>query len=580
VARGKKPSRRPKPKARHKSRAATRPARRREPDLLNDVGAILSSGSPLDLLTMASGLMTVLDPREADPFGERQSLMTLAEFAQTLIEVPNTETSALLAAVGALTQDSLLATRIRKELACRPMPLPEWMGALSRTTVDRVVALADDLGDGENIMLGARIAGRYPLTASAYVDHNLGTVVKDVFVVDEPLETVLTQLSRHSELDADTTMRELDPADARARLTEAIGHGAITYPPYETDTWPAGRPLVEWLCAVLPSGGVGHDRREWAEAELLDIAGRFFGSPQGRPMDGSDSRSLLDSLLWYGTGYSNGDPFRWSPAKVEVLLLDWIPRKIVAKANYLSTAPEVLRAFVRFAHAEVGIPDALTGVTLAAIEDFEPQYQQLIRTPRPQGPAALLASIGALDPEEAVADPAGFWLSDALERAVGGPEALETLDATPLPDEPFDWGGITPDIHAAVDGVLAVIDDKVSSLLGTEYRTACRRLVHRVAVGDPTVFRRTARPEVGAAAACWIVAKANRLFAGPERMLVKDLLAHFGVTGSVSQRARAMLRAGGFEADSHDLHLGSVDLLTSERRQRIIDLRDGDPYDF
>ena len=74
-----------------------------------------------------------------------------------------------------------------------------------------------------------------------------------------------------------------------------------------------------------------------------------------------------------------------------------------------------------------------------------------IRSPRPQGPAALLAAIGALDPD-------GPWdmpLDDDddepwdyqtamlgfLERAVGGPEALAKLDDSPLPDEPFDWTG-------------------------------------------------------------------------------------------------------------------------------------------
>ena len=54
----------------------------------------------------------------------------------------------------------------------------------------------------------------------------------------------------------------------------------------------------------------------------------------------------------------------------------------------------MLRAFVRFAHAESGIEDRLTDETLAAIDDWEPDYQELIRTPRPQGPNALVARDG------------------------------------------------------------------------------------------------------------------------------------------------------------------------------------------
>ena len=38
--------------------------------------------------------------------------------------------------------------------------------------------------------------------------------------------------------------------------------------------------------------------------------------------------------------------------------------------------------------------------TLAAVEELEPEYQETIRSPRLQGPAALLAAAGVLDPEE------------------------------------------------------------------------------------------------------------------------------------------------------------------------------------
>ena len=36
---------------------------------------------------------------------------------------------------------------------------------------------------------------------------------------------------------------------------------------------------------------------------------------------------------------------------MEILLLDWYPRKIVAEPELLMRMPDVLRAFIRFAHA-------------------------------------------------------------------------------------------------------------------------------------------------------------------------------------------------------------------------------------
>src|SRR6478736_3940510 len=74
---------------------------------------------------------------------------------------------------------------------------------------------------------------------------------------------------------------------------------------------------------------------------------------------------------------------------------------------------------------------------------------------------------------------------------VGGDDVLEALDDSPLPDEPFDWTGIAEDIAPRVREVLEMVDRCCHDLLGVEYRTACRRVLARAAVGDPKAFRRT-----------------------------------------------------------------------------------------
>ena len=102
------------------------------------------------------------------------------------------------------------------------------------------------------------------------------------------------------------------------------------FPPLETETWPASRPLTEWLVRLLPEGGTGYVRPKWSEAGKNKLAKRFFGSEFGKPLDDDDHRDLLDQFLWFGTDYGPGDPLRWSPVAVEILLADWIPRKIVA----------------------------------------------------------------------------------------------------------------------------------------------------------------------------------------------------------------------------------------------------------
>ncbi|ORW00284.1 DUF6398 domain-containing protein [Mycobacterium kyorinense] len=266
---------------------------------------------------------------------------------------------------------------------------------------------------------------------------------------------------------------------------------------------------------------------------------------------------------------------------MEILLDDWIPRKIVAPPEYLAKAPDLLRAFIRFAHAEIGLRADLTDETLAAIDDWEPRYQQTIRSPRPQGPAALLAALG-IDTEDMADEP--FDAEESFEESllawlaltVGDHDQLDQLDDTPLPDEPFRWEGISDDVTARCEEVLALTDRCCEEILDVEYRTACRRLLARIAVREPEFFRRRGRAETAAAALVWIVGKANDLFEqGTGGIQVRDLMSHFGLEqSSVARRAATMLRAGGFDDDTYTVRLGSPDYLIAPRRRRIIKMRD------
>ena len=92
--------------------------------------------------------------------------------------------------------------------------------------------------------------------------------------------------------------------------------------------------------------------------------------------------------MLFGTNYAGGDPWRWSPVNIEMLLADWIPRKIMALAAELRGLPTVLRSFVAFCHAERSIPMHLTQESLAAVDEYEPMYQKLIERERNPGDSA------------------------------------------------------------------------------------------------------------------------------------------------------------------------------------------------
>jgi hypothetical protein len=212
---------------------------------------------------------------------------------------------------------------------------------------------------------------------------------------------------------------------------------------------------------------------------------------------------------------------------------------------------------------------------LAAVDRYEPDYQRVIRSVRPQGPRALLAGLfGADDEDDLSSDEV---MLESLDRKVGGRMQLMNLEDDPLPDEPFEWTGVPDDIRPVVQEVLDACDRCADELLDVEHRTAMRRFLSRAAVGDPAAFRRKASPTRGAAAVAWVICRANdTVGVYSSGLTTKELLAWFGLNGSVSQRAEPYLRANG--VDPHRLYgsmdLGAVDLLTSKRRAALIQSRD------
>lgn len=548
-------------------------------ELLTGLDEVLRDPHPLALLSMASGIMTALDPRRKSPWGDTDpAMLSLAELCETFLDVGFRQTDALLLVLGAMGGDELLRGRIRRAVAERRHPVPSWLLRLDQVKPYRAVEMTHVLRDGDNVVIGVHLPGNRECSILVYIDHNMGTLVKDAFVLDRPLDEVVESWNE-ADPSSESEVGELSLADARARITPAIDAGAITFPPFESDTWPGCRPLVEWVVSMLPEGGRGYERPVWSEKDLARLSDDFFASDFARTLDNADHRALLESILWFGTDYGPGDPLRWSPVAVEILLADWIPRKLVAPADYLSKAPGLLRAFVRYCHAKRDIPSGLTRETLAAIDEYEPDYQEIIRTPRHQGAMALLERMGRLegiDPDWDDGRSFEEYMLDVLAGAVGGVEALDRLGAEPLVDESFSWAGIPHDIRDRVTEVLTLVDGCCDILFDPEFRTASRRFLSRVSLADPEIFRRKGAPRTAAAAVCWVIGKANGSFGNyhGSDVLVKDLMAHFGLSGSVSQRAEVMLRAVGIEWSYGDIDLGDPALLTSGRRAWIVEQRD------
>jgi hypothetical protein len=577
-----------------------RPRRPELPDLadqplVRELRAALR-GRPFAVVALASSLLAALeDDRPGDAPVDVDALVD--SFAGFDVA----ETTAALHALAALTSDELLAARIRRAVAGRRQPVPALVAGLGAVRVTDAVLVSHELDDGENVILTARWPDGFEVTPVIYIDRNLGTIVKDAFVVEEPSADVrhayqdLIATSRHQ-----GTLTQLSLADARAKLEQAIAAGRDYEPPDEDSQWPACRPFVQMLMRNMPAGGTPDvGRPNQAAVSRAEVVAGFLASPEAAalgPATPGDLAAAAEALVGYAADHS-GHPMRWSGVTAELVLLRYLPWEPEVSERALDAVPEVLPALVRYCHRALGMTAASTDDTLASIEHWLDEYQRLRSMPtlvRLRQSEAELAAFRVGD--------FGPWVRRMLVEELGSQAAVDALDTVPLPDEELDLSAVPDDVHALVREVAALTDAFVDHAaeagrlrgagglpldlagdgppapgLAVEFRTACRRFVARVAAGNPAIFRRSRRADTAAAAVVWAVGKANKMIgARPAGMSVAEAQRWFGLGGSSSQRAGTMLRAIGVDPTLRygDAVLGTPDLLISARRQALLRKRD------
>jgi hypothetical protein len=335
--------------------------------LRDAIRSALKGGHPLSLLSMASTMIHVAKPEPLLSLKSgRCDTSHLDQVLTGLIGVRNREMTALLAVFAELLVDDPAAQlRCRRELAERDEHLPRWIAALPRVDIYRAVRRNHVLGDVDELVIGMRLDGGRELTIAVQIDHNMLSSVVDAGVVPDPIDEALARVAESS---SDTHVFEMSLADARVWIEDALKKPTLAP---ETDAWPLYRGLVRWLVGRLPEGGEHRSPAgEWESNE--ELCDRFFATGSAAPFTDSSHRELLLELFETGTG----DPLRWSAARVELAIggtphfEDSIPLEVVLDA------PDLLRAFIPFAHAQSGIRDELTSRTLAVIDALRTRYKR------------------------------------------------------------------------------------------------------------------------------------------------------------------------------------------------------------
>jgi hypothetical protein len=327
----------------------------------------LSGGHPVSLLSMASMVIHVAKPETLISLKSgRCDTSHLDRILTGFIGVQNREMTALLAVISELLVDDPAAQlRCRRELAERGEHLPRWIAALPQVDIYRAVRRTHVFGDVDELVIGMRLDGEHELTVAVQIDHNMFSGIADAAVVPDPIDEAL---ARVAEISSDTQVFEMRLADARVWIEDALNRPTLAP---ETETWPLYSALVQWLVGRLPEGGEHRSpASDWERTE--ELRDRFFATDSAAPFTDSGHRELLLELFETGTG----DPLRWSAARVEQAIggahysEDSIPLEVALDA------PDLLRAFVPYAHAQSGIRDELTSQTLAMVDALRSSYKR------------------------------------------------------------------------------------------------------------------------------------------------------------------------------------------------------------
>ena len=283
-------------------------------------------------------------------------------------------------------------------LAERGLPEPSWAADLGDVEPVAAQLMYEEVfDDGSSVMIEFAAAGGERHTLGIYIDNNMGGLVKNVFVVSGSLDDVRAQLSRRSLNKVGPALRELDLAEARARVEAALDMLDHTYdPPVDPDVRYL-RALIDARVNLLPEGASLHEEfEEMSFEDRQQLLADFLDSPDGRGWRGDhDAEDVLHAAIDFGADYNRGGVLRWSPVVVEIFMTDWLARKVAREPEFFTRVPDVLRDWVIYAGHRRGVRAAALREAVAAVKRYRKDMLDAVNDPQAWGPAKMFALAAA-----------------------------------------------------------------------------------------------------------------------------------------------------------------------------------------
>jgi hypothetical protein len=379
--------------------------------IYRDAHGLAESPDPLEAEMFASGIVSTWH-QDAAIDREEAAVALASLFAAQMASKRSPDALALLVAVGAVAPEreaAALAPAIAR-LHAAGLSDPIWAIAIASVRFVEAWRSTDEYGDQDLVMAVFEYLGHPAHGVALLVDHNMGGMAKEVLVTAEPAELRSGWLAR-----APTPIVALGAQEAADRFATALTALDETFMPDLPDETRYLLPMARARLRLLPSGVVG-DRVEVPDAEREALLDAFLASPESglapaagksgsarkaRSWPGSEDaagqlRMLASYFVDFAADYGAGDPLRWSPTAVELILTDWFPRKVVTEDVTAGAVPDALRRFARYAGRLKGLPEASIAETVAAVGEHEKEYLAAMVDTSGYGPArAIVAAMVA-----------------------------------------------------------------------------------------------------------------------------------------------------------------------------------------
>lgn len=382
--------------------------------MLREVGHDLAQATDaLDaelIVSALAGSWWDIELAEADPeveFGER----LVAYAAGRRNSRPALALLRVMAVLGTPAQREAAAAGAAA-LAASGVPDPAWVDDLRTVRHTGSWAYGDVFGDETSVLLCFDRPGR-PHGVIVLVDHTLGGIAKDAFVVDEPGERVGDMRAMADET---AWVRELTAVDAATLLVPAFAATDAGRELPLGDAFRDTRALAVARLGLLPEPPAVLPRRTEDPESLAEE----FLTSDARPRDIDIDIDAVDAcarLVARLMAEIDGQPGRVSPVKLELLLDEHLLAVLDEDDPEWEVLPAVLRAWVGWAAERAGLSSPARAVLDEAADAF---LEGLAFDAPEELLDALLADVpDDVTPEE---------LNDILARrmfAVGGPSILD-----------------------------------------------------------------------------------------------------------------------------------------------------------